>query len=173
MKLFDDKETFQKERPLCLPNSHFRTLCERLAKEIVSERFHKDVKQVTHDLELKVNFSENGYEIARSLDDDSVGYTINSMFVEHLDSLGYERDNALEELVKQWVEAHKPTPKYKVGDKIILTSNASFTNKKDKVMYINKIKKDTAQYAVHEDPNYGGGYMYAYEKLDPITKISK
>jgi len=171
-KLFDDKETFQKERPSCLPNSHFKKLCDKLAKDIVANQYHSDWEEVSENLQEHADFSDDGYENAKLLEDNcSYGYTFNSSFVEHLDSLGYERDNAIEKLVKEWVQAHNPKPKYNKGDKLRLDSKLSHRKDAPIEMYITGIKESTAKYLMHEEKDYKGGYVYNYERVEEITTL--
>ncbi len=129
---------------------------------------HKDLKYVVEDFK-DLNFNDGGYEMAKEL--ESKGYNINSMIVEHLDCFNHEYDYELRGLVKQWVEAHNITPKYQKGDKVIINTNFSRIQKKDMELYITRVYKESAQYAVSDDKDYSGGYVYNYEMLEEHTQL--
>ena len=172
-KLFKDKETFQKNRPLHLPNDIFLKMCEKMAEEIVSNGFHSDKDQVSEDLQNHVDFNDDGYDMARTLDDSCHGYNTSAMFVDHLDCLGNENDTELRKLVKQWVSAHDLKPKYKIGDKLKFESKLNIRRKEHEFMFITGIREETAEYLMHEEENYKGGYVLRYERVEPITSIVK
>jgi len=171
--LFKDSEIFQKDRPLFLPRSYFRKLCDKLAKGIIEEGFSsKEVSKISDDLYTFVDFNSDGYEIAKQLESYCTSYSFSSRFVEHLDFFMHEKDDALKELVNQWIKAHNPKPKFKEKD-LLLVNKSMGPIKEGMKIYINRIKEDKATYLIHEDINYKGGYQYPYEKVENNSVLIK
>ena len=169
--LFKDSETFQKDRPLYLPRSHFKKLCDKLAEGIIEEGFSsKEASKISDDLYTFVDFNSDGYEIAKQLENHCTSYSFSSRFVEHLDFFMHEKDDALDKLVKQWIKAHNPQPKFKEKDHLLINTNFGHIKKGMKV-YVNRINKDKASYLIHEDKDYKGGYVLPYEKIDKDSEL--
>ena len=168
-KLFEDKETFQKERPKHLPKSYFDHLCNRLANDYIdSFNVNKNIKDVIEDFK-NLDFSDGGYEMAKNLEEKD--YYIDLIRVEHLDFFAQEYDSVLRDLVKQWVDAHNITPKYKEGDKVVVKSSFSRIKKKDMELYVTRVYKDKAQYVVSDEKEHPGGFVYNYELLEAHTEL--
>lgn len=173
-KLFNDSETFTKERPTKATEQQLRKFYEETAEEIIDNDWsNSDIEDIIIDLS-NLDMSDNGYIVAKRLDDYSnkASYNINPCFVDFLDNLSWEKSNLVRQNIKDWVKAHNPKPKLKKGDELIVKTPLFFGNKIDSIIYITGIKEEEACYLMHEDKNNNGGYVISFEKVEENCKLS-
>ena len=168
-KLFEDKEVFQKERPLYLNNQQLRELCNRLAKELQAENYSTSkVSDISDDLFNHVDFNDDGYQIGKTLESltCSASYKFNSMFVEHLDWFNSAKSDKLEGYVKEWVKAHDIKPEYDKGNELISFGAVSYAFKKGGTFFITGMRKETACYYINNNKDGNGGVVISFEKIE-------
>lgn len=167
-KLFNDSETYTKERPKKITEEQENTFCTNVANEIIKNGWSKsDVEDIVHDLkELELN--ENGYELAKRLEDFGMqgDYKIDPMFVEFLDCIGSDKNDILRKNVKDWVKAHDVKPKFSKGDCLIINESIFWKSKVGSEVYITGMKLEEGVYYVHENKDNNGGYVIPYETIE-------
>ena len=170
MKLINDSEVFQKDRPLTITNEQRNEVLTEVAKDIINWQLSKsDLEQIIADLDEVYDSSSSGFEMAKELEDgyNTFGYyTINSQLVELLESLDRLANDKKRENIKDWVKAHNIKPTLKKGDKVKLKLAPFFSLNVGDEVYVNYLKEDTAHYVIDKDPNRNGGIVVEYEKLE-------
>lgn len=168
-KLFEDKETFQSERPKRITEQQKTDFYLIIAKEIVNDGYVTDTtfEDIAEDLEkIGIRDYDNGYEIAKKLDDDC-GYSIDPMFVDFLDTISHRLRNIHEDNVKDWVKAKQPKPIFSVGDCVKINKMIGWNKElKDGEAFITGIQKETAQYLIHKDKGRKGGFVVDFEIVE-------
>lgn len=139
--LFKDSEVFVKERPSKLSEKQETEIWQNLAKEVVNNGWSDDdIDTIIEDLQ-SLSMSDSGYEMAKDLDGFSANgsYDIDTSFIEWLDMLDSDFDNARRENVKRWVKAHDIKPKYKIGTQLVVRERFSRSPELqvDKVIFVN------------------------------------
>jgi hypothetical protein len=168
--LFQDSETFQKERPKKLTEQQEQAFYKELADEIIDNGWSQSgVDNIISDLKEVYPFHDNGYELAKELEgfNMSASYDIDVRFVEWLEDLSYEYSKKVEENQKAWVKAHDVKPKFNISDKLKCSkriSNSRFHQ--DDVVYIRNIHAETGKYVIHKDPDYKGGTVIDFEIIE-------
>ncbi len=137
------------------------------AAKIIKHGFSKSSQHGVF-LDLKeVDPSDTGFEIAEKLKNNGCGqYNVDSMFVEWLEMMINEREDLLQQNVKQWVKYTNPVAKFSRGQKIALNRNFTGIGKTGAEFYITGIKQETAVYYVWEQPDNNGGYIIPYEQAE-------
>ena len=170
MKLINDSDVFQKERPTTITNEQRMEVLKEVAVDIVNWQLCKSsLGQIIADLDEVYDSSSSGFEMAKELEEgfNIFGYyTVNSQLVELLENLDSLSDDKKRDNIKDWVKAHNIKPKFKKGDKVKLKLAPFFSLNVGDEVYINYIKEDTAHYVVDKDPNRKGGIVVEYEKLE-------
>lgn len=170
MKLINDNEVFQKDRPVTITKTQRNEVLTEVAEDILEWSLSKDsIETVISDLDEVYDSSSSGFEMAKELEDgyNTFGhYTVNSQLVELLESLDHLANDKKRENTKEWVKAHNIKPKLKKGEKVKLRLAPFFSLNVGDEVYINYLKEDTAHYVVDKDQNRKGGIVVEYEKLE-------
>ncbi len=171
-KLFKDSETFQKDRPIKATDAQIKKMYSDLSDEIIERGWSDESKEsIIADL-IELNFSDAAFEKAKTMDDFG-GYNMEVDFIEWLDDLYWEKRNAIEKNVKEWVKAHGVKPTYEKGTKLIITTTINMHLLAKSIVYINGHKLDTACYLVDKDKNKNGGTVLSYEKVYSHCEVIK
>lgn len=174
--LFPEKEMFVKERPLKLPKVKEDEFLLKMAKEIIESNWTKyspEPEEVAKDLEEIMSY-DSGFEAAKRLEDyGDCSYNFQTDFIEFLEQLDYERRNALDELVKEWVKIHEIKPMFQKGIKLIVNIDIGHIYKLGQIIYITGIKEETACYLLWDDINHNGGYAVAFERVENSCAITE
>lgn len=167
-KLFNDSETFQKERPKKPTKQQLKDLYLRLAKQLKKDGYnHFDNESIiAENLEELYPFNGNGYELAKELESINNNYEIDSSFCEWLDMIDSEYRNVLRENVELWVKAHNPKPKFIKGTKLLINSFLCRSFKIGETVYVNGGSETEATYWINSDPEEYGGTVLAYELVE-------
>lgn len=168
-KLFSDTEVFQKERPTKPTAQQLADFYSEMAKEIIAEGFSQsDEEDIIQDLKDLYPFHDNGFELAKKLDEwkANASYNIDGRFCEWLEGFSSEYDKIKRDNVKAWVKAHNPQPKFNKGTKLIINDSISYSLKKGGIVYITGGRPEEAIYWLNESPNNYGGYNVAYEVVE-------
>ena len=169
-KLISDSETFQVERPMTITNDQLLEVFNETAEEI--RRWNAcsgsdSVEDIVADLDNAYMNGISGYEMAKSLEDDSSSsYDISSSFIEILESIDRLIDDKKRENVKQWINAHGIKPKLEVGAKLTLTKSPSFGYKTGEEVFITIVNLDRATYCINKEENGNGGRVISFEVLE-------
>lgn len=170
-KLFEDSETFQKERPDSLTEEQLNNFCSEMAEGVNCST--DDKSEIANDIkDLYPSFMyDNGYALAKRLEDyGSADYDIDTEFCEWLDGLDYAYRRRVTENVKEWVKAHNVQPKYENGTKLLIMEDLNRKLTKDKEVYITGGRPEEAVYWINEYPNAYGGTVLAYELVEQRCK---
>ena len=150
--IFKDSEVFTKERPEKLTENQKNQIWKKLAKEVIDNRWsNDDVDTIIGDLK-GLSILDSGYEMAKDLESySSTGdYDIDTSFIEWLDMLDSDFDDARRENVKRWVKAHDIKPKYEKGTQLLVKEH--FTRSPelqvDRLIFVNGYYEDEAKYCV-------------------------
>ena len=168
-KLFDDSETFQKERPKEITEKQENELYSKLAKEIISNGWCIDELEEDIIYDLKhLSRNDTGFEMAKDLEDYNMkcNYEIDTDFIYWLDDFDYRFRKVLDENVKDWVKAIKPKPLFEKGQKLIVNEFINYKIKKDMVVYVNGISEESAYYLIDPNPEKKGGIVIPYEVVE-------
>lgn len=167
-QLFSDSEVFTNVRPTKITKQQEQKYLEEVAEEIIDNNWSKSpIEKIIYDLK-NISSSDNGYEIAKKLEEynSKASYSIDSSFVEFLDDFDYNKRAILRENIKAWVNAHNPQPKFKEGQKITIESPLFRGQNKGDILFITGKNDKEANYYIHEDKDYNGGYVVAYEEVE-------
>lgn len=167
--LFNDSETFQKERPIDLTEKQKTEFYLAMATELISKGFSSDDDEsVAEDLEELYPFNDNGFELAKELEGYrcKASYEIDTYFCEWLDGLYSSYKYVVDKNVKDWVKAHNPQPKFEKGTKLLITESLCHGMGKGLVIYINGGRPEEAVYWLNTDPEKYGGTILPYEKVE-------
>ena len=175
-KLFSDAEVFQKERPKGLSKQQEDNFYLEQARDLISNGYSSnDEEDVAEDLRYLYPFMDNGYEMAKKLEDycRKASYETNTEFCEWLDCL-YSSYNEIEtKNVKDWAKAHNPQPKFETGTKLLIVEPLNHLLKKDSVVYVNGGRPEEAVYWINTDPSKYGGTVIAYEKVEQCCVVAE
>ena len=170
-KLFSEKEIFTKARPLKLPDSEAEKFYRKMAKEIIDNDWSKsDLENIVNDLK-ELKSWRSGFECAKELDESYSEYDINSEFVAWLEDFGWQKDEALNQIVKQWVSIHNPQPIFPMGSKLFVGVSLNSKILTGQIIWITGIKWETAEYLYWDEEKHNGGYVAAYEKIEGSCRI--
>jgi hypothetical protein len=112
--LFRKDDFFVKERPCKLTNGQKETFYLEKAKEVISNGWSKsDPETIAEDLESICRLHDNGFEMAKQIENELGYYDIDVSFCEFLESLDFAYCEAVNENVKAWVKAHEIKPWFK------------------------------------------------------------
>ncbi len=169
--LFNDSDTFTKERPIAITAKQEVQLLREIAEEIKQEGYsNSSIDYIVADLE-KINFNDSGFEIAKKLEYANAYYEIDSQLIEFLENLSHRKGEILEENVKAWVKAHKPKPLFPAASKLIINTYLCHGFKVGETVFINRIDTERAVYIVDKDPNRKGGVVLEYERVEKSCSI--
>jgi hypothetical protein len=166
LSLFTDEETFTKHRPTKIPQNLLNDLYNEIAEEIISNGWSRDdVEDIVNDISI-ISFNDSGYEIAKELESlDDCSYVFEVSFIQFLDDLRWRKSSILQDLVQMWVNAHKPQPKFQVGQKLHIEKALNRIMRSGTV-YITGIKEKQACYLVDVDKDRQGGIILEYELVE-------
>lgn len=167
-KLFPDSETFTKLRPTKITEQQEQDFYKAISEEIIKNGWSKsDLEDVIEDIS-QISSHHSGYEIAKDLEGfrSKASYNIDTPFIEFLDNYGYEKNDILRENVKAWVSAHNPQPKFKKGQKLLVSITLNHEKKKDAIVYVIGFSKEIACYLIDENPKKQSGTVITYEKIE-------
>jgi NOL1/NOP2/fmu family ribosome biogenesis protein len=105
------------------------------------DEVYEDIKRILQD---DYDFHENGYELARKLED--LGYSPDTELVEILDSVSYKMYIEIDEATKKWVITDNITPEFEIETEVYYTKN-----KKQISGIIKKIFVDDAKYGIYSE----------------------
>jgi uncharacterized protein YfkK (UPF0435 family) len=168
IKMFNDSEMFQKQRPTGLTDSQNLTFFTDMAKEVRKNNWSSnEVQDIAKDLS-ELNLNQNGFELGKDLDEGfnyKASYNIDVLFLEFLENIQLERMMIVNDNVKNWVKAHDIKPKLEKG--FDFNANEKIGRFKDSRLYISDIYPDTAQYVVKiKDGDKKRGFLFDYEKIE-------
>lgn len=169
LKLINDCEVFQKERPNKITEKQKKKVFLETADEIIQWRLADSERDlIAEDLESIYDSCSTGFELAKELEDSwsLVNYTFSSNLVEILETLSSSMDDEKRKNIKEWVKAHDIRPNLKKGQKVKLKLAPFFSFNVNDEVFINYFREETAQYVIDKDPNKKGGTLVDYEKLE-------
>jgi len=176
--LFKDSEVFVKERPIKLSEKQEIEIWQKLAKEVIDNGWSDDdIDTIIKDLQgLSMSDSDSGYEMAKDLEGWSANgnYDIDTSFIEWLDMLDSNFDDAIRENVKRWVKAHHIKPKYEIGTQLVVKEH--FTRSPElqvgKVIFVNGYYENEAKYCVSNEKDSKVNVIIIYEKIEQCCAAS-
>lgn len=169
--LFNDSEVFTKERPKKLTPKQKHSLMLELAKEVKESRWSSDsIEDIADDLG-GIYGGDNGYDIAKDLDDFSsnASYDIDSSFVEWLDGFCWNEWQEIEKFEKQWVKAHSIEPKFKHGSKLVINIPLNRHLKEfqeGEIVFVNGNRSETAKYYISTNKSDKRNTVFDYERIE-------
>jgi len=174
--LFPDSETFVKERPTKLTEKQETEIWQKLAKEVIESGWSDDdIDDIIEDLQ-NLSMSDSGYEKAKDLErfSSKASYDIDTSFVEWLDMLDSDFNDARSENVKLWVIAHDIKPKYEKGTQLIVKEYISRSPElaTGKVLFINGLHENEAQYLVSNYKDSKRNLVIDYERIEQCCSVS-
>lgn len=169
--LFQDSEVFVRERPTKPTEKQTEDFYRETAQEIIECGWsNSKIERIIIDLEDLSPFFDSGYELAKKLEGLGMNgsYKVDMEFLDFLDGLHSDYSELLSENIKQWVNAIKPMPERKVGDKIKLTYPIFRTPdySEGQEFFITGIDEKEARYVIHKEKDSTGGTLIPYEKLE-------
>ena len=174
--LFKDSETFIKERPTKLSEKQEAEIWQKLAKEVVDNGWSDDdIDTIIEDLQ-NLSMYDSGYEMAKDLEGFSSNgnYDIDTSFIEWLDMLDSDFDDARRENVKRWVKAHDIKPKYEKGTQLVVKER--FTRSPElqvgKVIFVNGYYENEAKYCVSNEKDSKRNILIVYENIERCCAAS-
>ena len=172
-KLFSDSETFTNERPTKITAAQEQEFYKEIAEEIIDNNWSEsDVEDIAEDIS-NLSLHENGYELAKDLENGSRNnayYDIDVEFCEFLDNISWKKSDILRKNVKDWVAAHNPQPKFAEGQKLIVEIDLNREKKKGAIVFVNGFNEKEAYYLIDENPEFKGGTIITYEKVEANCK---
>ena len=173
--LFNDSETFQKERPTEPTEKQLEEFYLKMANEIKKEGFSDSSENaIVKDLQNLYPFNNNGFEMAKELESYSAHavYEIDTTFCEWLDSLCSEYNSIKTENAKAWVKAHNPQPKFEKGTKLLINKNICYKKDVGQTVFVTGINTEQAYYLIDEKENRQGGTVLAYERVEGCCSVA-
>lgn len=174
--LFKDSETFIKERPTKLSEKQEAEIWQKLAKEVVDNGWSgDDIDTIIEDLQNLSRY-DSGYEMAKDLECfiSNGNYDIDTSFIEWLDMLDSDFDDARRENVKRWVKAHSIKPKYEIGTQLVVKEH--FTRSPElqvgKVIFVNGFYENEAKYCVSNEKDSKQNILIVYEDIERCCAAS-
>lgn len=168
--LFPDSETVNKERPTKITEQQEIDFYEKQAKEIIENGWStSNTDAIITDLKELYPFNDNGYEMAKKLDDGYCKiafYNVDTSFCEWLEFLHTEYHQVLDKNIEVWRTAHNPQPKFVKGQKLIVDITLNHEKEKGCEIFITGFLEKTAHYLVDQDPERKGGTIIAYEIIE-------
>lgn len=168
--LFKDSEVFVKERPIKLSEKQEAEIWHKLAKEVIDNGWSDDdIDTIIEDLQ-SLSMSDSGYEMAKDLEGFRANgsYYIDTSFIEWLDMLDSDFDDARRENVKRWVKAHDIKPKYEKGTQLVVKEH--FTRSPElqvgKVIFVNGYYENEAKYCVSNEKDSKRNVLIIYENIE-------
>lgn len=162
--LFNDMETFTKERPLKPTAKQEEAYWITKALEVLDEGWSdSEIDVVVSDLK-SLSRCDNGYERAKSLEMWSANgsYEIDMEFVAWLDDIYTDYDQLVEENQKAWVKAHGIEPVFKQGIILRCAKELRGSFRIGDTAFVHGINRETGKYSIGK--NLSGGYLIDYEK---------
>lgn len=174
--LFKDSETFIKERPTKLSEKQETEIWQKLAKEVIDNGWSDDdIETIIEDLQ-SLSMSDSGYEMAKDLEGFRANgsYDIDTSFIEWLDMLNSDFDDARRENVERWVKAHDIKPKYKLGTQLVVKEH--FTRIPElqvgNVIFVNRYYENEAKYCVSNEKDSKRNVLIIYENIERCCAAS-
>lgn len=173
--LFKDSEMFVKERPDKLTEKQEAEIWHKLAKEVIDNKWsNEDINVIIEDLQ-KLSMSDSGYEMAKDLEGfgSNGNYNIDTSFIEWLDMLYSDFDDAKRENVKRWIKAHNIKPKYNEGTQLIIKEAISRNPELQigKVIFVNGFYENEAKYCVSNKKDSESNVLIVYEKIEKCCAV--
>ena len=168
--LFKDSETFIKERPTKLSEKQEDEIWQKLAKDVIDNGWSDDdIDTIIEDLQ-NLSMSDSGYEMAKDLEGFSSNgsYDIDTSFIEWLDWLYSDFDDARRENVNRWVKAHDIKPKYEIGTQLVVKEyfTRSHELQVGKVISVNGYYEKEAMYCVSNEKDSKRNVLIIYEDIE-------
>lgn len=168
--LFSDSETFTKERPTKLGETQENEIWQKLAKDVIANGWSDDgIETIIEDLQ-NLSMLDSGYEMAKDLEGfgSNGNYDIDTSFIEWLDMLYIEFDNAKRENVKRWVKAHSIKPKYEIGTQLVVKEQFSRSPELQvgNVIFVNGIYENEAKYCVSSEKESKRNILIIFENIE-------
>lgn len=160
--MFDDSETFQKERPTKLTEVQTESMYSNIADEIINDYRGSNKEGIIKDLK-SVWFNDSGFEIAKEMEDGYGTYKFDGDLISFLDDLGFEKRRIISANVKEWVKAHDIKPTLKKGDIITMDRRTGLDTESN--IYITGFRIEEGCYLVHNDIDRNGGVVLPYEAV--------
>lgn len=174
--LIKDSETFIKERPTKLSEKQETEIWQKLAKEVIDNGWSDDdIDTIIEDLQ-NLSMYDSGYEMAKDLEGFSSNgnYYINTSFIEWLDMLDSDFEDARRENVKRWVKALSIKPKYEIGTQLVVKEH--FTRSPElqvrKVIVVNGYYEKEAKYCVSNEKDSKRNVLIIYENIERFCVTS-
>ena len=172
--LFPDSEMVTAQRPTDLTKDQKKAFYAEKAAEIIQNKWSSDdPKSIGKDLkELLYPFNENGYELAKTLENYRAEgtYEIDVEFCEWLDCLHADYNHLVNENVKTWASAHSIAPVFEKGTTLEVVEKLSQSFAMGSKIYVIRIWDKTAKYVLSEKPNDTGGILLPYELVEKACK---
>ena len=141
----------------------------------VTNNADDDIDTIIEDLQ-SLSMSDSGYERAKDLEGFRANgsYDIDTSFIEWLDMLDSDFDDARRENVKRWVKAHDIKPKYEKGTQLVVKEH--FTRSPElqvgKVIFVNGFYENEAKYCVSNEKDSKRNVLIIYEKIEQCCVAS-
>lgn len=165
--LFNMDETFQKERPTKITKKQREEIYDSIAQKIVDNGWAEDIHGAVEELK-QVNFNDNGYEIAKKLENEC-GWSIDVEMVDFLDCLASVERDIKDKNIDEWVKCTKPVLKYPIGTKLNIVSVFTRSYKVGDIVYVNAIYDKSAQYGISLTNDSKTNTMIDFEVLELNT----
>jgi len=171
--LFNDKDVFQKERPLQPTEQQLQKFYSEQAKEIIKQGFSdSDEESIIEDLKGLWPFNGNGFEMAKDLERGDAYYQIDVSFCEFLDSISYDFDAINRENEKAWVKAHDIKPAFPKGSKLLVKENICRGINAGMTVYVNGGSMDEGKYWIDENSERKGGTVLTFERVEKCCVLA-
>lgn len=147
-----------------------------LSKEVIDNGWSDDdIDTIIEDLQ-NLSMSDSGYEMAKDLEGFSSNgnYDIDTSFIEWLDMLDSDFDDARRENVKRWVKAHDIKPKYKIGTQLVVKEHFSRSTELQvgKIIFVNGFYENEAKYCVSNEKDSKRNVLIIYENIERCCAAS-
>lgn len=147
--LFKESDVFIKNRPTNLSETQKANLYHELAQEVYDYKWSNgDIDSICQDLQ-NLNLDKTGYKLAKDLENNGTeAYDFTYDFIIWLNNIEFCFDDELTRIIKQWVTVFDIKPKFKVGDKLLLTDDLTHDFKKGDSIYIKRYDDRKAIYYI-------------------------
>ena len=145
-----------------------------MATDLISKGYSdSDEANIIVDLKQLFPFIENGYEMAKNLENynNKAYYNIDIPFCEWLEILFFEYQQRLNKNIEDWVAAHDIKPKFEQHTKLLTLEKLSATIPKGSVVYVNGINKKLGIYFIDLIPKLLFGTNIKYEDAEKNCEV--
>ena len=173
--IFNEKDTFQKERPKGITDLQRQNLIKKLAGEIIDNGWSDSkIEVIITDLDSLSAWGA-GFKLAKELDSNAPAcrYRIDADFIEWLDDFGIGFTEIKFQNLKAWVSAHNVKPKFAKGQKLKIKNKIPFFSGFFDTIYINSIDRKHALYYVGAALGNYLNAAYDFEDIENNCEILK